>query len=123
MSDEDRIPAEVWPLAYFLCEEMEARKWTTTDVAVRMGGSAEAMALNSVIIDLLMCVQKDNMIIGDDLFAGLAKSFRVTEQLFRNLHETWLKWPDRRVPFDPPDHIFGARAVFSLPPSSHGATE
>jgi hypothetical protein len=107
MSETERTPAEVFSLAEHLGDEMAARGWTTTDVATRMGGSAEAVAINILVIDLLMCVQDEKLLVSDDLFAGLAKAFRVTEQYFRNLHEGWLKHPDRRVEYDPPESLFG----------------
>lgn len=114
---EERIPAEVFPLAEFLAEEILARGWTTTDVAVRMGGTADDMARNLLIVDLVMCVQKDGLLMSDKIFAGLALAFDVDEQYLRNLDETWRRHPERRSRFTPPDSIFGPISRAAMPGS------
>lgn len=113
----ERIPAEVFCLAELLSDELMARGWTTTTVALRMGGDIEETAKNLLAIDLLMCVQDDNLLVGDRLFDGLTKVFEVDSTYFRNIDATWRKHPDRRSPFEPPDAIFGPlsrRAAFHV---------
>lgn len=114
MAKKTRIPAEVFPLAEYLSEEMQARGWTTTDVAIQMGGSCDAVAKNLLAVDLIMCVHSDRLLVGDDLFRGLARAFDVHEDFLRALDATWRQWPDRRSPFEPPDTIFGPISRRSL---------
>ncbi|MER9937394.1 hypothetical protein [Mesorhizobium sp. M0088] len=101
-------PAEVFSLAEYLCEEMGARGWTTEDAAIRMGGTPEEIARKLLKLDIVLCVQKDNMVLTDDFFEDLGRAFDVSPELFRNLDATWRKWPDRRFNgFVMPDHMFG----------------
>jgi hypothetical protein len=108
MADYDwKIP----PLASYLAEEMEARGWRTTDVAIRMGGDAEEIARNALALDVLLCVQKDNLLVGDRLFSELAQAFDVSEELFRNLDAAWREAPsDRREEMEPPEHLLSGVA-------------
>lgn len=103
----DFIPAQVFHLAEHLSDEIVARGWTTTDVAMRMGGTAEEIARNILVVDLLMCVHDDRLLISDKNFADLARAFEIEEVVFRSIDKAWRKWPDKRVVFDPPDNIFG----------------
>ena len=102
-----RTPAEVFCLAEFLCEEMQARGWKTEDVAARMG-TPSGFAMDLLCLDLTMAVQSDGLIIDDEFFAGLGSAIDVSVEFFRNLHQVWLTHPDRRSPFDCPEDIFGA---------------
>lgn len=104
---KDLEPAQVFSLAEYLCEEMEARGWTSDDAAIRMGGTPDDIAKKLLRLDIVLCVQKDNMVLTDDFFEDLARAFDVSPQLFKNLDATWRKWPDRRSPFEAPDSIFG----------------
>lgn len=99
------IPAEVFCLADFLYEEMKARGWTSDDVAVRMGIRDDGG--DFLLVALLLGVQRDSLVIDDKTFAGLARAFDISQEYFRNLHSTWLRWPDRRTPFRCPDDAFG----------------
>ena len=111
----ERVPAEVFPLAEYISDELVARGWTTADAAIRMGGATEhQIAIDLLCLDLLMCVHKDNLLVGDRLFAGLSKAFGVSEQYFRAVDDTWRRHPDRRLPFEPPDAIFGPISRRSL---------
>lgn len=111
-----RIPAEVHPLASFLYEEMKERGWTTDDVAARMGGMSEVHVGRDLLsVMLILAVQKDSLLIGDDLFEKLASAFETSEFFLRDLDEEWRKWPDRRVPFECPDDAYGPVARHSFP--------
>lgn len=105
-AETEIVPAEVFSLADFLCDEMDARGWTTDDVARGMG-EPDKIASNALKVGLLISVQKDSLILSDDDFAGLARAFDVSEALFRNLDAVWRKWPDRRSDFSAPEHLFG----------------
>ena len=122
MSDYERIPVEVWPLAYFLAEEMDARGWTAVDVAARMGGTSEQEVFrNAVIVDLILAVQKDGCLIGDKTFNQLSRAFGVSAQYFRNLDVMWRKWPDRRVQFTVPEHLLAAGTFYEITQSANKA--
>lgn len=100
-------PTEVHPLAHYLCEEMEARGWTSDDVALRMGGDEEEVARNMLVVNLILSVHKDSLVFEDATLAKLAKAFDVSAAFFRNLDAIWRDHPDRRIPFTPPESIFG----------------
>lgn len=102
----ERVPAQVFCLAEFLYDEMVERGWTTEKVAVRMH-TKHGAAMDLFCLDLMMCVQDDNLILDDDLFNGLGRAFDTDPQTFRNIHEEWLTHPDRRSPFEVPEEIFG----------------
>ncbi len=102
----EREPVEVYPLAEFLCEELQARGWTTSDFAKRMGNGRD-YPRNKVIADLIMAVHKDGLTIDDDTFNGMAGALGVSSEMLRNLDAIWRKWPDRRVVFVCPESIFG----------------
>lgn len=112
MSYEVLGPAQVFSLAEALGDEMEARGWTTDDVAARMGPDPH----NYAIAPLLLCVSSDELKMTDDVFAGLSRAFDVSEQFFRNCDAMWRRWPDRRSEYDAPDKLFGpiAQRMFRL---------
>lgn len=98
--------AEVFCLAEYLADEMQARGWKTEDVAVRMR-TASGSALDLFMLDIIMCVPDEKLIIPEDVFDGLARAFDVNAEFLRNLHRTWLAHPDKRSPFEVPDDLFG----------------
>lgn len=112
----ERIPAEVFSLAEHLGEEMEARGWTVEDVAIRMGGD---FGIEVLALALLLSVQEDNLIIEDKTIVRLAAAFDVSPDLFRNLHNTWLRHPDRRQKYEAPDSLFGPQVRASLDWKGH----
>jgi len=99
-------PAEVFPLAEYLCEEMIERGWTTDDVAVRMLTTRGA-GMDAFIVAAVLSVHKDSLVIDDETFDGLARAFGVSGELFRNLDAAWRRWPAKRSPFSAPDSVFG----------------
>lgn len=104
----ERIPAEVFPLAELLGDEMEARDWTTDDVAIRMGGNEVQIAKNMLIVMLLLSVQKVSMEIGDDTLAALTRAFDVDSEFFWNIDNAWRRAPpDSRRFYSPPEKLFG----------------
>lgn len=97
-------PAEVFPLAEYLVEEMQERGWKTGDVALRMPGE---YGLNLFSLEMMIAVNDDDMLVIDDrTFAGLAAALDVSEAMLRNLHATWKQWPDRRSKFEAPEDVF-----------------
>ena len=102
------IPAEVFPLAEILGDEMEARGWTTDDVAIQMGGDEDEIAKNMLIVMLLLSVQKEGLVIGDKTLAGLTRAFDVDTAFFLNIDNAWRNAPavSRRF-YSPPERLFG----------------
>lgn len=101
----ERIPAEVFPLAELLGDEMLARGWTTDDVALRMGGD---VARNMLMVMLLLSVQREGLTINGATFDQLADVFGVDPMFFRNIDSAWRNAPaDRRQAYSPPEELFG----------------
>lgn len=115
MSETPRIPVEVYPLAMFLCEEMEARGWKTDDVAMRMGGkTADDIARDLLAFNLIISVQSDALVLSDEDFDALSLAFGVSTEMLRNLDSAWRRWPNRRVDFSAPDTIYGPASRRSM---------
>jgi len=103
----DRMPAQVFCLAELLSDEMLERGWTTEDV-VRQMSTGRNLAVDLCCIDMLMCVQDDNLLIDAETFDGLTRAFGVDPQFFRNIDAAWRAAPkERRADFDPPEQLFG----------------
>ena len=102
-----RQVAHAFSLADCLSEEMTARGWTTEDV-VRHMQTGRDPAIDLCCLDLLMCVQDDNLLIDPVTFDGLTLAFGVDPDFFRNMDAAWRHAPKEvREPFDPPEQIFG----------------
>lgn len=112
----DNTPVEVWPLATFLAEEMEERGWKTEDIAARMNTGA-GFGRDLLMFNLCMCVHRENLLIDDRTFSGIARAFDACEDYLRNLDAIWRKYPAARVAWECPDKFFGAesRRAFILP--------
>ena len=102
---KNRVPAQVWPLASYLAEEMKERGWDSVDVAHRME-NRRRLDCNLMCLQLILAVQDDGLLIDDETFYGLAKAFGVDEKFFRNLDATWRKFPSRRVKFTCSEDLF-----------------
>lgn len=95
MSDLAAVEGEPWwsthPAA-FIEEEMDARGWSSLDVARRMAGDP---ARNQIAIDIYLAVgtRKDkpptNLRLGN-MADDLGRAFDVSPRLFRNLESAWL---------------------------------
>ena len=108
------VPAEVFPLAEFLVEEMQERGWKASDVALRMG-NPRGYGMDALCFELVLANDDDKCIIDDDTFAGMARAFGVSEAMFRNLDAIWRSNPERRAKFEAPDDLFDAGSV----PATH----
>ena len=123
MTGHERVPAEVWPLAAYLGEEMAARGWTTLDVAMRMGGRGkDEVAFDLLCLDMLMCVHKDGLILGD-MPAKLSRAFGISPEYFVDLDAVWRAHPDRRVDYTPPDTLFSAASNYGEATNAQPAGE
>lgn len=116
MAEIKHIPAQAFSLAEMLWDEMQARGWTTDDVAARMPADSDREAgMNLLRFMLVMAVQRDGCTIGNDMFEKLAAAFGISEQYLRNLDDTWRGRPGQRVPFECPDEAFGPRSRACFP--------
>lgn len=84
----DRKPAEVFHLADYLQEEMDARGWTLDDVAVRM--TARQLCINKLALELFFAVREKNVVLGN-MGNDLAEAFGVSPEFLNNMHEAWRK--------------------------------
>lgn len=109
-------PAEVFPLAEYLYDELKARGWTTEHCALHMGYKTdEEYGLDVLTLDFLMCVQEDGCLVGGDLFRKLALAFDVSEDFFRNIDKVWRENPDKRAKWECPEDIFGPGSRAAIP--------
>lgn len=98
------IPCEVFSLSEFVCEEMDARGWTTSDIALRMdNGQSFTRNLLTINITLVLSPMNRGCLIGDEMFAGLSNAFHISEKFFRSIHAIWEHNPDKRSAFEPSD--------------------
>jgi len=95
-------PIEVFPLAFYLVEEMIERGWTATDVAERMGGEWDH---DIIVINLILAVQADSMIIDSDLILQLSKAFGLSPQFFKKLHSQWVDNKEIRAAWGCPESV------------------
>lgn len=102
------VPAQVFCLAEYLCDEMLARKWTTEDVAIRMGNGRD-LARDLLCLDLIVAVPDKNLLIGDEMIEGLSNAFGISQTFFRKIDEQWRNaTPEQRSSFKAPEKIFGS---------------
>lgn len=104
--DCDRTPAEVFPLAMFLADEMQKRGWRTEDVALRMKNK-RGFAIDLLCLDMLMAVQSDNLLLDGETVYGLARAFDVVSDYFVRLDKAWRENPARRATWACPEELFG----------------
>ena len=89
---ETRIPAETYPVGTFIAEELAARGWSVRDLAERMGGNA---ASNEVAVHILIDVDDEGVLLGEETAQQLSLAFGVSAQFFIALdkaHRLRLGW-------------------------------
>lgn len=95
-------PVQVFRLGQYLAEEMEERNWTSLDVAARMGGE---FGIDALVVDIILCLDDDRCVLKDADMIRLERAFGVSEGFFHALDKPWRDHPDRRAPYDAPEHI------------------
>jgi hypothetical protein len=88
----ERIPAQVFPLAEYLCDELVARDWHTADCARRFDNGL-SQAVNLLALNLLMLGA--NIPAPDHVIEGLANALSVSKAFLRSLERPALEHPDR----------------------------
>ena len=107
MSANARRPAEVWPIGYFLAEEMIERGWTSRDVAARMDGD---FGVNAIAVDFYLAIADERLKFGFEQAKELADAFDVSPEYLMNLHRTWVENPQARQEWECPEHLFAGSA-------------
>lgn len=97
-----RDKKEVWPLASYLAEEMQARDWTCVDVAQRMGGDYR---MDIGVINFFLVVPPEKLVVDLKLIAALAQAFGMSPGYLHNLHQFWIDNPLGRQPFECPEEL------------------
>lgn len=100
-----------YPPGLFIEEEMVARGWSSSDVAVRMGGATvDEIGHDQLVVELIIAIRdgKENCLIGDDTARKLARAFDVSAEFFVNLEAQWRA------------HLKAERAPFPSPEGEHG---
>ena len=89
----ERIPAEVFHVAEYIQEEMDARGWDIGDVAVRMGSQARHdYGVNYLALEMLLSVRDKNLLMGDEMAEGLSRAFGSSKEFWINLDSTWRRY-------------------------------
>ena len=88
-----RKPVETFPPGEFLRDELNARGWTTRDLALRIGGDAREVAVNQLALDLLIHVRDPGIYVGEQLAEGLARGLGTTATYWLNLDAAWHRSP------------------------------
>lgn len=92
---DSRWPAEAFSPGQFLEEEMEARGWSSLDVARRMGGD---VAHDQLVVDTVIAIRKPGCIISPSLAGRLGQAFEVSAQFFLSLDRVWQAWAKKNAP-------------------------
>jgi plasmid maintenance system antidote protein VapI len=82
----ERVP-HAYPLGEFLQEEMDARGWTTTDVAMRMGG--DDISKNLFRLEMTLAVHDPNLLLNADMANDLEMAFNIPAEFFLNIDAAW----------------------------------
>jgi plasmid maintenance system antidote protein VapI len=102
MSNEPKTqPAEVFHVGAFIAEEMEARGWTSRDLAERMGGKGKEIDVNQLTIDLtLACAleKRPGVLLGRPTAEGLERAFGGSAKTWLRLDSMWQRWMDEDDP-------------------------
>ena len=70
----------------FIHEEMLERNWDADDLAMHMGGE---FGVNRLALDLIFTIRDKNLLLGDDIAAGLSMAFGTSKELWLNLDKAW----------------------------------
>lgn len=82
-------PAQRFHVGEFVRDEMEARGWSQSELAERMGGNFDE---NYLVLDLML-LEDPHMTLGQDTANQLAKAFEGTDpQTWLNLDASWRAW-------------------------------
>jgi len=89
-------------LASYVADEMFERNWTCVDVARAMGGEYK---IDVATVNIFLVISPEKILVTDSLIDGLAKSFGVSSEFLKSLHQTWMDHPENRENFECPDDL------------------
>ncbi len=75
-----------FPPGEFIKDELNARGWTTRDLAERMGGDIDR---NHCCVDLLVYAPAKGMMLDAETSRQLGRAFGVSDKFFAKLDEQW----------------------------------
>ena len=81
-----RIPAETFSPGEFVREELDARGWTTADLAQRMGGD---LGVNQLSVELMITVDDKGLLMARETAEGLSQAFGTSVEYWENLDRAW----------------------------------
>lgn len=90
------IPAECFPVGEYIADELEARGWTTRDLAERMGGDVD---LNQCTIELTIAcgVSHPQVSMGTETAQGLSRAFGTSADVWLNLDRAYRECREHRA--------------------------
>ena len=98
MSDQARIPVEVFPVGVFIREEMEARGWDISRLAVEMGDIARpALDINFLTVELLLNIADPDCRLGQETADKLGRAFGVSGKMFTAIDESYRRYAKRNA--------------------------
>ena len=86
---EDRVPGETFSPGEFIQDQLDARGWTTADLALRMGGNIGDIAINQLSVELMIAVKDKNLVMDREAGEGLARGFGTSVEYWENLDRIW----------------------------------
>ena|GEM_PF-7101712 len=96
--------AKTFRLGEYLGEEMDARDWTSMDVALRMGG--ESVAVDALFVDFVLAIEDPRAVISERDYRRLETAFGVSEGFFQSLDAAWRERPETLSSYEPPEHLY-----------------
>lgn len=83
-------PAEVFHVIDFIREEMDERNWPIWTLVRRMSVDQSDEALGRIKLALeLLELREPDMLIGEEVAAGLARAFGTGQEIWLNMDKTW----------------------------------
>ena len=73
-------------VGYYINEEVEARRWTSQDLAERMGGNLDETTL---AVDMLIHLPEPKLLLTQDMADRLGSALSVSPDFFINLDRMW----------------------------------
>jgi hypothetical protein len=90
-----RVPAECFHPSEFIKEELEARRWSVAELAMRMAnGDREQYGIEMLALEMYLEIgpETPGLRLGNDGGRLMAAAFDVSPDLFLNLEKSWLGW-------------------------------
>lgn len=75
-----------WPVGSYIREEIEARRWTTADLAARMGGDP---GVDLLCVEMLLAVHDKDLTLDRETAEGMGRAFDVDPEFLLNLDRAW----------------------------------